>query len=335
LIDKLDLRIPGAVPFTPQFSDVYAATSRDEKRWRKSNHYVRVASFEDCGYEMLLHMGCTVTKEPLHKLEILRAGDKTLPEMRELAGRVFATDPDELGIMRVDLTADIEGVPVDFFKRHTVVRLKQTRREHFHVDPGQTVSKAVAETIYAGVKPNQIRIYDKTGERRMQYQKYCARFARESARLPESAEVQATTFEEMYGHGMYDVITRVERQVAARDVEKMGLRTLRALRMHADTLDPFARMVFFQTQELEPRLDDGFTPEAWHCGMDLRERVKMFGLADVERQMRNEWGAKNYLRARKKFASFLRLTSNVVGIDAQGLRNAYATSTARQLLRAA
>ena len=114
MVDKLDLRIPGQVPFTPEFSRVYSSVSSDEKRWRKSNHYVRVASFEDCGYDMLLHMGCTVTKEPIDKLEVLRAGDKTLPEMRALAGEVFETDPDPLGLMRVDLTADLEGVPVDF-----------------------------------------------------------------------------------------------------------------------------------------------------------------------------------------------------------------------------
>jgi len=333
LIDKLDLRIPGQVPFTPQFAEVYTSESRNEKRWRKSNHYVRVASFEDCGYEMLLHMGCTVTKEPLHKLEILRTGDKTVPAMRALAGSVFACDPDELGIMRVDLTADIEGVPVDFFKRHTKVRCKQTRRELGTVEPYQAVAKGVAETLYSGVKPNQIRIYDKTAERRMQYQKYLTRFARESAQLPESAEIQATTFEEMYGTGMWDVVTRVERQVAARDVEKLGISTLRALRLKADTLNPFEKMVFFENREPDPTIDDwGFVD--WHCGMDLRRRVEMFGIADVERWMRAHL-KQHFNRARKKYDSFLRITSNVVGINSQQLRDAYATSTARQLLRAA
>jgi hypothetical protein len=333
LIDKLDLRVPGHVPFTPQFSEVYAAAARDERRWRKSNHYVRVASFEDCGYEMLLHMSCTVTKQPLHKLEILRAGDKTLPEMRALAGSVFQTDPDELGIMRVDLTADIEGVDVDFFKRHSLVKCKQTRRELGTAQPYQTVAKGMAETLYSGVKPNQIRIYDKVGERRMQYGKYLARFARDSAELPESAEIEATSFEAMYGHGMWDVITRVERQVAARDVEKLGLISLRALRLKADTLNPFEKMIFFNNNEPDPRIEDwGFRD--WHCGMDLRSRVEQFGIAEVERQMRSQLG-KNFPRARKMFAPFLRLTSNVVGIDSQRLRDAYATSTARQLLRAA
>jgi len=282
---------------------------------------------------MLLHMSCTVTKQPIHKLEILRAGDKTIPEMRELAGRVFASDPDELAIMRVDLTADIEGVPVDFFKRHSMVQCKQTRRELGTVEHYQVVAKGKAETLYSGVKPNQIRIYDKTGERRMQYGKYLRRFARESAELPESAEIEATTFEAMYGHGMYDVITRVERQVAARDVEKIGVATLRALRLKADALNPFAKMVFFDGRDPDPRIEDwGFRD--WHCGMDLRHRVEQFGLAEVEREMKCELG-KNFHRQRKLFAPFLRMASNVVGIDSQRLRDAYASSTARQLLRVA
>jgi hypothetical protein len=243
-------------------------------------------------------------------------------------------DPDEMGIMRVDLTADLEGVPVDFFKRHSVVKCKQTRRQHLLVEHGEVIAKGMAETLYSGVKPNQIRIYDKTAERRMQYQKYCNRFARESGLLPKSAEKpKATTFEELYGHGMWDTITRVERQVAARDVEKMGIETLRSLRLKADLLDPFAKMVFFNGKEPEPTIEHwGFRD--WHCGMDLRQRVEWFGLADVERQMKAEL-KQNYPRQRKHFAPFLRLTSNVVGIDSQGLRNAYATSTRRQLLRAA
>jgi hypothetical protein len=333
LIDWLDLRIPGHVPFTPRFSEVYAAAARDERRWRKSQHYVRVANFEDCGYDMALHMSCTVTKKPIHKIQIVRAGDKTVPQMRELAGSVFQMEPDDIEVMRVDLTADIEGVPVDFFKRHSLVRCKQTRRELGQAQPYQTVAKGMAETLYSGVKPNQIRIYDKSAERRMQYQKYCARFARESAHLPDSAEIVATTFEEMYGHEMFDVITRVERQVAGRDVEKIGVSSLRDLRLRADLLNPFEKMIFFDNREPDPRIEDWGWRD-WHCGMDLRRRVHDFGIAEVERQMKADLG-KNFQRQRKAFAAFLRLNSNVVGIDSQMLKNAYATSTARQLLRAA
>jgi hypothetical protein len=363
----LDLRIPGQVPFTPEFAQVYSSVSSDEKRWRKSNHYVRVANFEDCGYEMLLHMSCTVTKEPIHKLEVLRAGDKTLSDMRELAGRVFATDPDPLGLMRVDLTADLEGVPVDFFKRHTKVRCKQTRREFGTVEGYQTVAKGTAETLYSGVKPNQIRIYDKTGERRMQYERYLARFQSERDRaggagdraelrkvidsirncaeehtlklerirlaIAEWGGTEPSSFEELYGHGPDEVITRVERQVGARDLDKLGLISLRALRLSAELLNPFEKMVFFENRDPDPRIEDwGFID--WHCGMDLRRRVEMFGIAEVEREMKAQLH-KNFHRTRKKFDPFLRLTSNVVGIDSKRLRDAYASSTYRQLLRAA
>jgi hypothetical protein len=333
MIDKLDLRVPGAAPFTESFGRLYAGMRADPKRWRQSKHYAASASFEDCGMDILLHVNCTMTKNPMHKLEIIRTGEKTYEEMVTLAARVFDSDPEDFGIMRIDLTADVEGVPVDWFKRHTLVRSKQTRREMGSVEPYMTIGKGRAETLYSGVKPNQIRIYDKTAERRMQYQKYVGKFAREVAGLPDSFEIEPTTFEAMYGHDMNEIVTRVERQVSARDVEKLGLSEMRSIRMRADSISPFEKMVFFDDQALDPRIED-YSFDVWNAGMNLQSRVREFGIAETHRWMRMQLGS-NFNRAKKKYASFFRLSDNVVGIDSARLKNIYQASSYRQILRAA
>jgi len=110
-------------------------------------------------------MYSTLTAEPIHKLEIYDAGEKTYQEMRSLVGSIFDCSPDRLGLMRVDLCADVHGIDVGWFKRHTIIKSKQTQREFGSVAPYQTVRKGKAETLYAGVKPNQFRIYNKSAER--------------------------------------------------------------------------------------------------------------------------------------------------------------------------
>ena len=50
-----------------------------------------------------LHMYSTLTKEPIHKLEIYDAGEKTYLQMQQLVASIFDCDPGRLGLMRVDL----------------------------------------------------------------------------------------------------------------------------------------------------------------------------------------------------------------------------------------
>ena len=248
--------------------------------------------------------------------------------MLAITSKVFACDPKKLGVMRVDLTADVPGVPVDWFKRHTLVKSKQTRREIGSVESYQTITKGRAETLYAGVKPNQIRIYDKVAERRMQYARYCQGFARETAKTPFLFDVELTSFETMYGHRDDAVITRVERQVSGRDVEKLHITSVGTLRT-AHMLDPFEKMLFFDAQRFDPRIEDwGFRD--WCAGMHLQQRVQQFGVSETLTWMRAQLG-KNFDRAKKNFAPFLRVTDNVIGIDAGRLKDIYRRSAIRQL----
>lgn len=170
MIDKADLRVPRNVPFTREFQEIYEASQRGEKRpWSSSRYFASTADLRGFGYDVRLHMYSTLTPEPIHKLEIYDAGDKTLFQMKQLTASIFDVDPEALELMRVDLCADVYGVDVGWFKRHTVVKAKQTNREFGTAMPYQTLRKGKAETLYAGAKPNQYRFYSKAAERMVRW----------------------------------------------------------------------------------------------------------------------------------------------------------------------
>jgi len=344
LYDKLDLRFRAGTPLAPEFREICGHLSGDHSwrnpslfggRWRPSQFYNGTASLEDCGIDAVVHMECRATPQPNHKVEILRMGEKTYDQAVELCSRIFVCDPAEVGIIRSDLTADIHigAAGVDWCKRHMFIKAKQTRREFGTVEAYQLVTKGRAGTLYGGQKPEQMRIYNKTAEREMQYEKYLRKFLKASAALPDSFDLEPTTFLAMYGLDRSEQVTRVERQLSGRGLSRLGLTNIPSL-LHGAELDPFDQIVFFESAKAG-------TPElasmSWRdrcVGEHIRHRVETLGLSDTLGWMKASLG-RNFYRAKKEFAPFLRLTDNVVGIDAEGLRAAYQASTYRQLLRAA
>jgi hypothetical protein len=195
------------------------------------------------------------------------------------------------------------------------------------------VTKGVAETLYGGVKPNQIRIYNKSAELEKQFEKYTRQFVKMARGLPDSTEIQASSFEDLYGYARGELITRVERQIGGRDLAKLGLTNLPSL-LRGTELDPFSQMVFFDVPWFTAHEIEGMNWRRRCIGEHIHSRVETLGLSSTLTWMRASLGNKFY-RAKKEFAPFLRLSDNVVGIDAAGLRNAYQASTYRQLRRAA
>jgi len=211
LIDKLDLRVDQRVRFTQEFREIYDASVRaDRSPWRSSPLFVSTADMVEYGYDVRLHLCSTRTSKPIHKLEIYNTGEKSLNEMQNLAASIFDCEPDSLGLMRVDLCADIHGVDVGWFKRHVIISSKQTHREFGTIVPCQTIRRSKAETLYAGVKPNQFRIYNKTEERLIRWRWAARKFRR------QFPGVEFQSYKEMFGHSETEMITRVERQITGR-----------------------------------------------------------------------------------------------------------------------
>jgi hypothetical protein len=323
MIDKADLRVERNVPFTREFQEVYEASQRGEKRpWGSSQYFASTADLRGFGYDVRLHMYSTLTPEPIHKLEIYDAGEKTYQEMRSLAASIFDCNPDRLGLMRVDLCADVHGIDVGWFKRHTIIQSKQTQREFGTVAPYQTVRKGKAGTLYAGVKPNQFRIYNKSAERLVRWKWYVRQLKR------QAPELEPTPYEVMYGHPSDAIITRVERQITGRDLERVGFSTFESLKA-ASSISPFKKIVFYEASGLEPSMEEyGFA--MWTSGMYLRSMVKEFGLAETRGFMKEKLG-RNLYRDWKRFEPFLCLPSQTIGIDSSTLYTSFQQSVSRQL----
>lgn len=323
VIDKSDVRVDARVPYTKEFAEIVEASRNQERSpWRRSEHFASTADFRPFGYDVRLHCFSLKTKKPIHKLEIYDTGEKTYQEMRRLIGSVFDCNPDRLGLMRVDLCADIHGVGVGWFKRHTIVQLKQTNREFGQVYPYQTICKGRAETLYAGVKPNQIRIYNKTEERMVQWGRYARRLSK------EAPDMEPTPYEVMFGHSETEIITRVERQIAARDLGRMGFSDFGSLQKAA-FMSPFQKVVFYEASRSEPSLEK-YGYKRWLAGMYLRQMVQEQGLAQVRGWMKEQLG-RNLYREWSTMSEFLNVPDSLIGIDSSTLHKAFHSTLERQL----
>lgn len=329
--------------------------------WKKTKYFARAGDFSEYDLPVLLHLECEMTKDRMHKLEILEAGKKTYSEMIEIGSRIFQGEPESWGLLRVDLTADIEGVPVQWFKDHTYVTSKQTTREIGTIKPipYMAIRKGRAETLYAGVKPNQHRIYDKVAEQLQRHNRAIQRAVREARQnaavaefapgdRPNDGEWETFTnkieyeepipgrvltmpsvpsFKDVYGYGPEHVLTRVERQVAQRDLEKIGLTNVYSLK-RATEIKPFKSLRFFQTQGDDLSIETWGWRD-WNAGMNMRNIKEQIGLNEFKKMMERELG-NNFYRNWNKFRPFVE-NSAIAGTRPEELQAAYERSTNRQV----
>ena len=323
VIDKADLRVPRNVPFTREFQEIYEASQRGEKRpWSSSRYFASTADLRAFGYDVRLHMYSTLTPEPIHKLEIYDAGEKSLSQMQRLAASVFDTDPGRLGLMRVDLCADVHGVDVGWFKRHAVVKAKQTTREFGSVAPYLTLRKGKAETLYAGAKPNQYRFYNKAAERLVRWRWYARQLGR------QAPGTEPTSYEVLYGHSPDAIITRVERQIAGRDLNRLGLLSFDGLKSAAE-LSPFEKVQLYGPVTGDPSVEESeffVGPPACIYGRWFRRE----GLTRTRGWLREKLG-RNVYREWKHYEPFLNVPDSALGITCDGLLSAYRSSARKQI----
>lgn len=278
--------------------------------FRQSKHYARMADLRPFGIEAILHERCHMTKKPNHKLEILETGSKTLREIEAIQRQCFHMNPKDAGIIRVDLTADINDVPVQWFRDHVMVDHKRTTREMGTIPPSKymTVAKGTSETLYRGVKPNQIRIYNKTGERLERLHRENLRRGHHNRKSIAEGQgailLMPRTFEQVYGYPESKVITRVERQIGSvPSLQKISLTQMGDL-YRTTEIEPFTALRFVNDKET-PLCKADFTPEAWCAGLFLMQTAAKYGVTETKRQMKELWGTKDFSRAWKKYEPFM------------------------------
>jgi hypothetical protein len=295
LIDKLDSRVPSMTPFTPRFEKViFQLRCGSIPPFRPSKFYRFVGDLrKDFDLDAILHLEYKFG-EGTHKIEIIDAGKKTLREMEEIISSVFVVDPSTLEFMRVDFAADVEGIPVSWFQDNTTFQYKRfsSRIEKAMETELEFIgmNSAQAQSLYAGRKPNCIRIYNKIAELQRQWRKIVNnyhRFNRGMAEFDMTDEQRyygqriPPTFEQFcriegfeYSEGL--ILTRIERQIGG-DRFPPELSTIGDLRRVPD-FNPFSGLRLISTNgvsELPPPTEVGIRD--WLAAKGLQELKKEMG----------------------------------------------------------
>lgn len=237
LIDKLDTAVPRFARFTPSFSRLVEQSHSPEwyaKVWKSGSHYEKRGDFREIsGGELpvVLHHCNIHDRRAGDKIELIETAKYSLSELRMIQEEVFDCDAAENRVLRIDLAADLENVPVQWFRTSSFVKFKRTQREWGF----STVSSTRADTLYAGQKPNQIRIYDKTGHRKML-------LASELRRMTRDEREYAMSFEDRWGYSPEKIVTRIERQIGGKQPKTMGIHLVGEI-PKIEFLDPFDHII--------------------------------------------------------------------------------------------
>ena len=309
MVDKLEVRIPGRASFTREFSQLYRDVGGDPKVFRGSRLYLKVGDLREFDYPMLLHL-YSFHGTCNHKVELIETGGMTYDGMLHEIERVFALPAATGEIMRLDLAADVQGIPVSWFHDRVRVRFKQ-----FACEIGQYSQMGrEIQTLYFGKRPNCFRVYDKLAEHRYQYRKVLQKV---------SPDADPPAFQELYGYPERGcTLTRVERQMAGGRVPEQ-FQTVGDL-PKALSFDPFEPMEFVAAGQAEPN-PDAYKPVTWLAGMGMRHMIERDGFQQA-RAFINHRG-RNWNKLSKTLADFFPAAE---GITRDALLDSFRGSLWRQ-----
>jgi hypothetical protein len=325
LIDKLDLGVNNRAQYTRSFSKVLSISERPEWRdkvWKQGGHFRRRGDLREVsGGELpvILHMDNLHNRKAPNKVELIETGKLKLAEMGELVESMFLVDADESKVMRLDTAADIRSTPVEWFREHTYVALKQSQQAWVHCE----MSMRRAQTLIAGKKPRQIRIYDKTGHR-------AAMLASERRKMTKEEREYAMSFEDRWGYPQSQIVTRVERQLGGGEPTTRGYGKMGYLRALAN-FDPFERIVFPSDLVYNPGTFRD--PRDLYTACSLREQAERDGVENMWMSLRancvSPW---QFRKLRNRYRAFILCSAeNETGTTRQAVHAAYVESLRLQL----
>ena len=317
VIDKLDLRIPGSAFFTQEVSKYLREFDHAEgnPRVRRSRFYQAVVDLRPLGVDALLHYRY---RKPPHdsKLEVLDVGKKAYSGLVRLVSNVAKAEADALGTMRIDLCADIADVPVLWFQPRVRFKYKRFAREDGELKYAKIGSRGV-QTLTSGKRPNLFRIYDKPAECLVQFNKLCRR---------SSSDADELSFEKEFGFPPNAVLTRVERQIAGKQVPP-ELSSFGALPKAPD-FNPFTPLeIIAGNHYTVPTVEEVGLSE-WLQGTRIAQLAEEMGMQQL-RGVAKPAIARNASRILQKYTRFL--PSAEGGISNDQIYQIYRKSTMQQL----
>jgi hypothetical protein len=225
------------------------------------------------------------------KLEVLDVGKKPYSEIVDLIETVTEASPEELGIMRVDLTADVRGVTVPWLKSHIRFKFKRTENEHGQLHYG-LIGHGEVETILAGSRPNVFRIYNKTKECLFQFR----RMQRKT-----SIDAEPLEFEKEFGLKETDIVTRVERQCGGSRIpsELMTFGCLPDL----PNFNPFSSLEITSSGTLTLPSPDECEGLEYYTGLGLHNEAQQLGMQAFRKKL-NKQTRGNAARTLERYGRF-------------------------------
>ena len=292
MIDKLDLRIPRLSGFRPAVASYINIHPHFSflSRVRPSQHYAGRVDLRAIGIDAILHIDCK-HGDRHSKLEILNIGNKPHSKMVRLIESVTYADVETMGIMRIDLTADVRDVTVPWLKDHMRFKFKRSERVYGEIKYS-LIGKGEVETIQAGNRPNLYRVYNKTKESLVQFRQM---------ERKASKDADALEFEQEFGFKMTDVRTRVERQCGGNRIPD-EIATFGTLQ-NAPDFNPFSSLEIISARAItlpSPEECDGLE---YYTGVGMYNEVARDGMQAFRKRL-NKLTTGNAARTIKRFHRF-------------------------------
>lgn len=320
MIDKIELRLPSTVYFQREIRSLLrnVTYASSESSMRPSRDYAGVGDIRPFGIDALLHYRCKRGSHGNHKLEMLDTGTKPYSALVAQIEAVVDHPVHDLGVMRLDLCADLPGVTVSWLHSRLRVKYKRISRT---IGPltADVIGNVGIETISAGKRPNMVRAYDKVAECRMQFRKMERKASKEADRLD---------FEREFGFSPDAVLTRVERQFGGCRIPD-GISTFGHL-SKAVEFNPFDVLeITGDTGSRLPTVRECESVTDYYAGLEFNRHVKAEGLQNVRRWLNSETGG-NGARFLNRMKAFLP-GSNADSMTVQRIFETYQESIRRQL----
>jgi hypothetical protein len=337
MIDKLDCGIPVSAPYTREFAKILSIA--DSPEWARASrvggqHYHRRTDLRELsGGELpvILHRGNTHDSRADDKVELIETAKYKLSELKDVVRSMYIFAPDEARVLRLDAAADVRGTSVDWFHKHTYPQYKQTHRAWVE----NTISQRHAQTLLAGQKPRQLRIYDKTGHRASMLDSETRKMSRPERVAAYGGTMEqpgAMTFEDRWGYPRTDMVTRVERQMGGGEPKTMGYERIGSL-YKLSFGDPFERIIFPEDSGVAD-LDTLKNPNDRLAAEALRDRARRFGVQDARDYLYSccKWRKRDvYYRLWKRFRPFVMATDEDVAMTHADLQRSFLSSLEWQL----
>lgn len=323
MIDKLDLRLPRTTQFQPVVREFMLESRHFENSSRtlNSGRYAWVTDLRPLGLDARLHFGLKRDDEDAHagehKLELVDTGTKGYGELVNQIESVIQEDVSDLEIMRIDLCADMLGIPVEWFFARLRVKYKRLAHE-IGTLKGQRIGKAGIQTLAFGRRPNIFRAYDKVAEYEEQLR---------SLQRKRSRDADELTLEREFGISKGAVITRLEQQFGGGRIP-LEIDCFDRLK-NLPNFNPFRRIEIVNGMSAHVPTIPECGLSRWLTGTRLRELQDEMGRQQFHRWLNSE-SRGNSARFRRDYAPFL-ATEDECGVTAETIYETYRDSVEKQL----